>query len=328
MAQRIIFPQPRQIELQQAPSVPLKPGQVRVQAVCSLISIGTELTMLRKAFDPGTHWDRVVSYPCHPGYCFVGRVTEVAPGVNAPTVGARVGLVKTHCSEHVIDAAECILIPDGVPDRVAAWATLAKIAAMGARAARHGLGDSVLIIGAGPIGQMSIRWAVAAGCEHVVVIDTIAGRLEHARRGGATGTIAETAGRARDQVIAMCSGRLPGFVIDTTGNAAVLPEALSLAADRGRVIAVGDPGSPASQHLTPDIITRGVSITGVHGTHTDGGWDFARVAGIYHEMVLDGRFRIDDSINTHTFAPAQAAEAYRVAEHDRATAMGIIFDWA
>jgi 2-desacetyl-2-hydroxyethyl bacteriochlorophyllide A dehydrogenase len=299
-----------------------------VAAAISLISTGTELTVLRKAFDPGTHWDRFTKYPAHPGYCFVGRVIEAAADVTSPRVGDRVSLVKQHASEHVVDASSCIPIPDGLPDELAAWSTLAKVAAMGAQAASHGLGDSVLVIGAGPIGQMSVRWAVAAGVERVVSLDTIPLRLTHAQAGGATATVARPAGEARDEVLAACDGVLPAIVIDSTGNPAVLGDALALTADHGRLVLVGDPGSPASQRLTPDIIIRGITMTGVHGMHRLQGWDFARVARLFHRLVLDGRFRMNASLITHRFRPEQCPEAYRVAEREKATAMGIIYSWA
>jgi threonine dehydrogenase-like Zn-dependent dehydrogenase len=69
------------------------------------------------------------------------------------------------------------------------WFALAKIPFMGARAADLPIGDSVAIIGAGPVGQMALRWMHALRCNYVVAVVTIASRLEHARRGGATATV-------------------------------------------------------------------------------------------------------------------------------------------
>ena len=43
----------------------------------------------------------------------------------------------------------------------------------------------VLVIGAGPVGQMTVRWAHAMGVSELVVADLSRMRLDHAARGGA-----------------------------------------------------------------------------------------------------------------------------------------------
>ena len=44
--------------------------------------------------------------------------------------------------------------------------------------------------------------------------------------------------------------------------AAVFPEALKMTADHGRLVLLGDTGTPELQHLTPDVIRRGLTIVG------------------------------------------------------------------
>lgn len=160
---------------------------------------------------------------------------------------------------------------------------------MGARAAAHQLGDTVVVVGAGPIGQMAARWATAAGARAVVVVDAVASRLELARNGGgATSVIESPIGEAADQIRAAVGDDGPDVVIDSTGNAEVFASALSLVRARGRVVVLGDTGTPTSQHLTSDVITRGITVVGAHDGHSFQplAWDFDRgIHSLFFHLV-------------------------------------------
>jgi threonine dehydrogenase-like Zn-dependent dehydrogenase len=210
-----------------------------------------------------------------------------------------------HRSHAVENAAECYPIPDGVSFEQAVWFALAKITFHGARAAGYSLGDSVLVVGTGPIGQMSIRWAGAAGCAQIIAVDAAEHRLPLAKAGG---------------------GKLPRVVIDSTGNAAVFTAVLGLAADFGKIVIMGDTGTPARQALTSDVITRGLSIVGAHDVHNTAEWNVATITALFFELIASGRFPMA-GLTSHVFTPENAAEAYVTANRDRATTMGLIFDW-
>lgn len=62
---------------------------------------------------------------------------------------------------------------------------------MGLRVSDIKPGTSVVVIGAGPIGQMMLRWAATAGADPVMVVDMVTLRLQLARGGGATHTFAK-----------------------------------------------------------------------------------------------------------------------------------------
>jgi 2-desacetyl-2-hydroxyethyl bacteriochlorophyllide A dehydrogenase len=329
MALRIVFPRRGTVEVETFAPDALSDGSVRVRASYSLMSTGTEGIILHGLFDEGTHWAKWVSYPHRPGYSMVGVVEEVGHGVTDFAVGDRVAARVGHASEHVVDEQLCTRVPDDVPLAEASWFGLAKIALVGARAAGYALGDSVAVIGAGPIGQMSVRWAAAAGVRSVVAVDTVAARLELARAGGATDVVAVPIDDGQEEIIAACGGRRPCVVVDSTGNAAAFAGVLGLVADRGRVVLLGDTGSPASQHLTSDVVIRGLSIVGAHDRHTqaDAGCDGERgLHELFFKLVSTGRFNLA-GLNTHTFSPKDAQKAYEVAAQRRGDTMGIVFDW-
>lgn len=327
MPQRIVFPAKDHIGLETYEPAPLAEGALRFHTRYSLISSGTEGIMLRGLFDPGTHWANLVSYPYRPGYSAVGVVTETGPGVTDFAVGDRVAARLGHAADHVVPAAWCTAVPTELPWEQACWFALAKIGLMGAQAASYRLGDTVAVIGAGPIGQMSVRWAAAAGATRVVAVDTVPSRLDLARQGGASGVVAVPVGDAHEEVHALCGGR-PRVVVDTTGNASVFAEALRLVADHGVVVLLGDTGSPTSQHLTSDVITRGVTIVGAHDRHSinrhgrEGERDLHE---LFFHLTTTGRFALD-GLTTHVFAPADYQAAYDTAANR--DAMGVAFDWS
>ena len=325
-ARRVVFTGKQQVSLENFSVGEPGLGEVRVKMALSLMSTGTENIVFNRLFDPGTHWDNWVKYPFYPGYSAVGTV-EAAGTETKFKVGDRVATRCSHSSHAIRKEDECHLIPAEIPFSEAVWFALAKICFQGARAAEYKMGDSVLIIGAGPIGQMSTRWARAAGAQTIIVVDSIAGRLELASIGGATATISQSITDAKDAVLAANKGELPRVVIDGTGSSPVFSAALGLAARYGTVVILGDTGSPSGQKLTPDVITRGLRIVGAHDGHNNEQWNDSTIVPLFFALAKSGRFSLA-KLNSHTFRPEDCAEAYGVANRDRASTMGIIFDWS
>ena len=323
---RILFTGKHQVELEDSPDPAPGPGEILIRTRFSLMSTGTENIIFNRLFDPGTHWDEWVKYPFPPGYASVGEVIALGEGSTGFSLGDRVTHRKGHCSHAVVAGGEAVPIPADVPMEHAVWFALAKIGFHGALAAEYSLGDSVLVIGAGPIGQMSVRWACAAGASPIAVADIAPERLERARPGGATLLLPGPIEKARETLLAQNKNVLPGVVVDSTGNAAIFSAALSLAADRGRVVLLGDTGQPALQTLTKDLITRGLTVTGAHDNHISERWNLASITKLFFDLARQDRFSLE-GLNSHTFAPIECTAAYETANRERAKTMGILFDW-
>ena len=328
-AKRLVFTGKQEVQLDCFELAAPKEGEVRIRTHLSLMSTGTENIVFNRLFDPGTHWDGWVKYPFYPGYCTVGTVEAVGAvgaAVEALNVGDRVAFRSGHCSHAVLSASECYKIPAGLPFENALWFALAKIAYHGAKAAAYQLGDTVLVIGAGPIGQMSIRWASAAAAASITVADAMPSRLALAQAGGASTVISGPIEDAREQVLAANGGKLPRVVVDSTGNEAVFSTAQALTASFGKIVLIGDTGRPCQQHLTPETLTRGLTITGVHDGHNTDEWNNATITQLFFTLAASGRFPLE-GLNTHRFKPEQCVEAYATVNRDRASTMGVVFAW-
>ena len=324
--QRFVFPEKQRVDLEKFELAPLAADEVRIRLAFSLMSTGTENIVFNRLFDAGTHWDNWVKYPFYPGYTGAGVVEAVGSGVSSVKVGDRVAARARHSSHATVKESACYPIPDSIPFEQAAWFGLAKIAFHGARRSEFGIGERVMIIGAGPIGQMSIRWANALGAASIIVVDTMPSRLALAKAGGATVTIAKPIDQAREEILAAGNGVGPSVINDSTGNAAVFSEALKIVANFGRVILLGDTGFPQQQSLTRDVLTRGLTIIGVHDSHNTPEWDEKTISALFFTYIASGRFNME-GLTSHIFKPEQCTEAYTVANRDRASTMGILFDW-
>ncbi len=254
------------------------------------MSTGTENIVFNRIFEPGSHFDNWVKYPFYPGYTGAGVVEEIGKSVTQLAVGDRVALRSGHSSHAVAKEADCYKIPDSIPFEQAAWFGLVKITFHGARRAEYKIGDTVLVIGAGPIGQMTVRWAHALGAASIIVVDGLPSRLALAKAGGATTMIAKPIEQAKDEILAAGKGVGPRVIIDSTGNAAVLAAALGIVANFGSVLLMGDTGFPQDQHLTKDVLTRGLTIIGVHDSHNTPGMVREDGLELFFTYMTSGRF--------------------------------------
>jgi len=297
-----------------------------------VISTGTEGIVLGRKFSPGTHWDAWVKYPFRPGYSHVGRVTAIGDDVSESRVGDRVATRGPHSSHVQVRSAHAVRIPDQVSEDDATWTALAKIAQIGVRAAGHRLGDSVVVIGLGLVGQLVTQYVRLMGAAEIIAIDPAEMRLQMATAHGATTTLAMPASQALEEVKRLTADRGARVVYDVTGHPAVFPEALKLCADHGRVVLLGDTGTPELQHLTSDVIRRGLTIVGAHDRHAPADptagieWDARRMYELFLRFVSRGQMRVSDLV-THRYKPEQAGQAYAMLDKERERAMGVIFEW-
>lgn len=320
----IVFTGKGLIEIQEFDLGQLAPDQIHLRTRTSLISTGTEGICLNRLFDPGTHFDRWVQYPFKTGYCVVADVVAIGSEIKDFAVGDRVFTRVVHASEHHVKTDRVVKIPDTISDEEAQWSALAMIGSMILDAGDIRLQDDVAVIGAGPVGQMALRWLLAAGCK-ATICDTIPMRLAMAELAGPCNPYLGLVDTYADHVYSTF-GEKPRVVVDCTGFANVMEKALAIPRNFGTVVLLGDTGTPAGQHLTPDVLTRGVRVHGCHISHETKDWHETRIMPRFYHLLQSGRFSVE-GLNTHCFSPHDAVEAYKLTTERRAETMGVWFDW-
>jgi predicted dehydrogenase/threonine dehydrogenase-like Zn-dependent dehydrogenase len=254
-----------QIVVTDVPDPVVIPHHVLVRPHYSLISSGTETAsihtegVLKEVADNPSHlqkvWDvmratspqgtydelraRFNAYAVL-GYSGAGVVSERHPSVQNLHIGDRVaygGEGTGHGESVLVGRNLAARIPDAVPTDHACFATLGSIALNAVRISGVGIGDVVVIIGLGLVGQLIAQLARLQGAV-VIGADLKQERMELARRMG----IDQTVGPAvRESVLSATDGRGADVVIVAAAakSAAPVQLALDVCRDRGRMVIVG-----------------------------------------------------------------------------------------
>jgi threonine dehydrogenase-like Zn-dependent dehydrogenase len=118
------------------------------------------------------------------GYCNVGTVLDVGPGVSGFAVGDRVLSNGYHAEVVCVPQNLCVRIPEGVNDEAAAFGVVAAIGLQGIRLAQPTLGEAFVVSGLGLIGLLTVQLLRAQGCR-VLGVDFDERRMAQAREFGA-----------------------------------------------------------------------------------------------------------------------------------------------
>ncbi|MFJ9949750.1 zinc-dependent alcohol dehydrogenase family protein [Kitasatospora sp. NPDC091207] len=301
---------------------------VRVDAVTIC---GTDLHIL-KGDVPAVADGRVL------GHEAVGTVVEAGPGVRTVKVGDRV-LVScisacgrcAYCRAasygqctggggwilgHLVDGTQAEHVrtpfadnslhrlPEGVTDENALLLAdiLPTSYEVGVHNGRIGPGDSVVVVGAGPIGLAAIITARLYSPSRIIAVDLATSRLDAAKRMGAD-TVLTVAEATPEAVRALSPD---GLGVDVAIEAVGVPDSFELCTrvvrPGGRVANVGVHGEPAVLHLE-DLWIRDVTITtGLVDTHS---------TPLLLDMLAAGRLDVSGLV-THRFGLDEMQEAYDV----------------
>jgi threonine dehydrogenase-like Zn-dependent dehydrogenase len=164
------------------------------------------------------------------------------------------------------------------------------------------LGESVAVLGVGPVGQSAVALASLSGAGEIVAVDAVADRLAYARRMGATNTVSLETPRADRLagVRALTGGRGVDVVIEASGHPDAVSEALDLVRDGGRVVVCGHYTDNGAVEIHPhwQINRKHVELRGCWGSRYE---HFHRAVEIaarfgdekpWREMV-GGRYSLD-----------------------------------
>ncbi len=256
------------------------PGDVLIE-VAAVGVCGSDTHYLRH----GRIGEFVVTAPIVLGHEASGRIVAVGEGVPAERIGRRVSIepqrpdplsaeslrgeynlcpamrfyatppVDGALAEYVtIGSAFAHSIPDSVSDEAAALFEPLSVGIAALRKAAVGLGGSVLIAGAGPIGLMCAQVARASGLARIVVSDPDGARRDAARRFGATRTVEP--GKGAD------AGDGFDAFIDASGAPPAIRAGIPAVRPGGRIVLVGmgadDLELPVSLIQSRELILTGV----------------------------------------------------------------------
>lgn len=251
-----------------------RPGarQVLVQVAASCISVGTEMSGVRASDAP--LWKRALKDPSKVrrtigmalekgvshtaaqvrgrlaeglavGYSAAGTVIELGSGVADFAVGERVAVAGSGHAMHAefvrVPVNLATPVPPSVSGMEASTVTLGAIALQGVRRFSPTLGETVVVLGLGLLGQITVQLLKANGCR-VIGIDLDRERTQLAERMGADAVLVADETSPIDRIARLTQGLGADGVIITAAapDAGILDRACGLCRRKGRVVLVGD----------------------------------------------------------------------------------------
>jgi L-iditol 2-dehydrogenase len=328
--QALVVLEPEKFEIQDVP-VP-EPGPMEVLCRVKAVSIcGTDSHLISGDY-PG-FWPP--SFPIIPGHEWSGEIVKMGPGAEKAgwKVGERVagtshdacgvcqqcveghynlcenyGVMDLHRqyghnyqgadAEYVVHGVKCIFpLPESISWEEGAVIDPASLALHCARRGKIKPGDTVVVLGAGPVGLLGADAAMAMGAGRVIVVGR-GPRLRKALQMGFEGVDSTAVDPVRT-VREMTAGLGADVAIEAAGTPTTLKWALALLRKGGRIAAVGIPSEGVEINMR-DLVLYELELAGSRAS----AGEMRRVM----PLIADGRMRLRE-IMTHEFALADFAEA-------------------
>jgi alcohol dehydrogenase len=143
------------------------------------------------------------------------------------------------------------LLPEGVTDEQAVMLSdiLPTGFEIGVQYGRVKPGDTVAVIGAGPVGLAAIATAGLYGAATIIAVDLDANRLEKSREFGATHVVLSGDPDWKNQVLALTDGQGVDVAIEAVGIPATFSMCTEIVRPGGNVANVGVHGKPVELHV-------------------------------------------------------------------------------
>ncbi len=163
-------------------------------------------------------------------------------------------------------------------------------------------GNSVLILGCGPIGCFAVGIARAAGASRVIATDVKETRLELAGRMGADVLLDAKSEDIPTRVFEETGGAGADIVCEMSGHPDAINNAFASARLGGRVQLLGLPSGPVPVDFSNDVIFKGLTIYGVIGRRMYETW-------LQMQRFLSSGLLDPAPVITHEFALEDVDEA-------------------
>lgn len=180
-------------------------------------------------------------------------------------------------------------------------------------------GENVVVLGAGPIGLLTIQVARAAGAGRITVVDLDANRLALARTLGATDSIDASQADPAAEFSERTKGRGADIVFEAAGNAKTAALAVHFARRGGRIVMIGLPPEDNFPYPLVSAMAKEIDIFTVF-----------RYANVYPSSIaLVAAGRVDTrALVTHHFPLERAEEALQLSDRRADNVIKAVVDLA
>ena len=329
MMRAAVLVSPGRIEVQERLIPNPKAGEVRIR----IKSVGVCGSDVHYYYE-GRIGSQIIQYPTLLGHEPSGEIDALGEGVSGLSIGTRVAVEPAnpcgHCeyclsgrgnicpkvkflgtppyegiyAEYAVMPAHCCMpIPDSMTFREAALLEPMAVGVHSVELASRRLGYTCAILGAGPIGLMTLLSARLAGASRIYVIDLVRERLEFAKRLGADGVCDGGKENVIKWIESLTNGRGVDVVYEAAGVQETVSAACHIACPGGEVVLIGIPS--VDDLSMPMHICRRKELVIRHVRRSNG--ETLRCM----ELVSSDRVSIS-SFATHSFSLSQVTEAFEL----------------
>lgn len=342
MTRSLYFNGPRSLTIEDEPLRAPGPDDVVIEALVSGISAGTELNVFRglapqwrQHMDPvtrlfldgGADWN----WPARYGYAMVGRIAETGAAVTGVKLGDLVYAYAPHGRHAVLNEKAVIPLGDLDDAELGIFFSNLNTAYNGVLDANLPLGADVVVSGLGVIGQIVVRLLKRGGARTVIGVDGIDLRRDLATAGGADHVLRPGQDKVAERVRELTDGRGADAVIEVSGAAPALNEAIRTVGVNGLVVAMSWYGgtfeslslSGEFHHNRPRIVSSQVgSVNPFLGPL----WSVPRRARIAREYLATYAGDLKGFI-THRVPLQEAARGYQLLDQGSPEVMQVLIDY-
>jgi threonine 3-dehydrogenase len=158
-------------------------------------------------------------------------------------------------------------------------------------------GQSILVLGCGPIGLCAIALCKSAGAMKVIAVDISQYRLDLAEKMGADVLINGTKKETKDEVRKILPGGVD-VVLEMSGSEKALNDGLKVVRSGGRVTLLGLPADKVTIDLSNDVILKGLVLQGIFGRKIFATWELAsrllKDGSIDLKKIITHKLKISD----------------------------------
>ncbi len=291
-------------------------------------------------YEHGRIGSYIVRQPLILGHESAGVIVDVGEGVNQSRIGERVaiepGIPDGTCQQcrtgHynlcpnvrffgtppidgaftnyvTVPASFAYTLPDSLSDEEGALIEPLSVGLWACRKAQLQGADHILVTGAGPVGLLAMKVALALGATQITMTDVSPQRLEVARKLGATRTVNVAKESLAD------AGVEADVLIECSGNQKALIDGIRSLRPAGKAVAVGmSPGEEVSIPMS-FLQNREITLTGTF-----------RYANTYADaiaLVATGRIDLKPIITGH-YTLAETEQALQATRSDPANIKSIV----
>ena len=329
LTKSIVFTAPKTAEVLMEEVKPMNEDSVMVRMEYTVVSGGTERANIMAMPNAGS------KFPKRLGYCGVGHVIQVGERVTTVKPGDRVLVYHgKHTEINVVPEIKVTKVIQEELDSVeAAFVIISAMGLGGVRRLQLELGESGMVMGMGLLGIFALQFMRLSGVYPVIAADLNPARRALALELGADYALDPAEEGFAEKVKELTGGKGVNGIVEVTGSAKALMQALDCVAREGRISLLGCTRvSDCPIDFYQQVHRPGVKLIGAHNfvrplyesrphewTHQD---DCKAIL----KLLNAGRILVKPIIS-RVVKPEEAPQVYTQLCDDPAFPMGTVFDW-